>query len=167
MRLKAAGEYSVGRRLAMMAVLATLTAGCAAQTGRPAARPAAAASDPRTATALLRIATVFNNDYDGGDYGPVWDRWDARSQAVISRADYIRRHTECPDSPQSVTVEDASPGPGAAWIVDYATGGVQLRDYWFYVRGRWVFDLVLSNPDSVQLYRLTPDRYVAELGCAH
>ena len=27
--------------------------------------------------ALLKIATVFNNDYDGGDYGPVWDRWDA------------------------------------------------------------------------------------------
>ena len=157
----------MGRRLAMMAALAALTAGCAAQAARPAARPTVAGSDPRTATALLRIATVFNNDYDGGDYGPVWDRWDARSQAVISRADYVRRHTECPDSPQSVTVEDASPGPGRAWVVDYETGGVQLHDYWFYVRGRWVFDLVLSNPDSVRLYRLTPQQYVAELGCAH
>ena len=155
------------RRVAIAAVLAVLAAGCAGQGSRPAARPSAVARDPQTMTALLKIATVFNNDYDGGDYGPVWDRWDARSQAVISRADYIRRHTECPDSPQSVTVEDASPGPGGAWIVDYATGGVQLHDYWFCVRGRWVFDLVLSNPDSVRLYRLTPQQYVAELGCAH
>jgi hypothetical protein len=68
----------------------------------------------------------------------VWDRWDARS-----------------------------PGPGGAWIVDYEAGGVQLRDYWFYVRGRWVFDLVLSNPDSVKLYRLSPPHYLAALGCTH
>jgi hypothetical protein len=156
------------RRLAIMAAVTALAAGCTAQASRPAARPSAAARDPRTMAALLKIATVFNNDYDGGgDYGPVWDRWNARSQAIISRADYIRRHTECPDSPQSVTVEDASPGPGGAWIVDYEAGGVQLRDYWFYTGGRWVFDLVLSNPDSVKLYKLTPQQYVAELGCAH
>jgi hypothetical protein len=117
--------------------------------------------------ALLEIATRFNNNYDGGNYGPVWDRWDARSQAIIARADYIRRHTECPDSPKSVTVEDASPGPGGAWIVDYRTAGVQLHDYWFYQHGRWVFDLPLSNPDSVGLYELTPQQYVAQLGCAH
>jgi hypothetical protein len=161
---------SVLRRVAItvvLAVLAVLAAGCAAQGYRSAARPTTVARDPRTAAALLKIATVFNDDYDRGVYGPVWDRWDARSQAVISRADYIRRHTECPDSPQSVTVEDASPGPGGAWIVDYETGGVQLHDYWFYVRSRWVFDLVLSNPDSVKLYRLSPQRYLAALGCAH
>jgi hypothetical protein len=151
----------------MAAVVAVLATGCAGQSSRSAARPPAAARDPRTAAALLKLATVFNNDYDRGVYGPVWDRWDARSQAVISRADYIRRHTECPDSPQSVTVEDASPGPGGAWIVDYDAGGVQLRDYWFYVDGRWVFDLLLSNPDAVKLYRLSPRQYVAALGCAH
>jgi hypothetical protein len=152
-------------RLVMIAAVVALAAGCTAQAARPAERSSAAARDPRTAAALLKIATVFNSDYDGGVYGPVWDRWDARSQAVISRADYIRRHTECPDSPQSVTVEDASPGPGGAWIVDYETGGVQLHDYWFYARGRWVFDLMLSNPDSVKLYRLSPQQYIAALGC--
>lgn len=151
----------------LLAAVAILAAGCSGQGSQPAARPSATARDPRTTAALLEIATRFNNDYDGGVYGPVWDRWDARSQAIIARADYIRRHTECPDSPQSVTVEDASPGPGGAWIVDYASGGVQLHDYWFYLHGRWVFDLPLSNPDSVELYKLTPQRYVAELGCAH
>ena len=51
--------------------------------------------------------------------------------------------------------------------MDYEIGGVQLRDYWFYVHDRWVFDLVLSNPSSVRLYKLTPQQYLAELGCGH
>lgn len=150
-----------------MAVIAVLAAGCTAQASRPAARPSAVVRDPRTAAALLKIATVFNDDYDSGVYGPVWDRWDARSQAIITRADYIRRHTECPDSPQSVRVEDARQGPRGAWVVDYEAAGVQLHDYWFYTAGRWAFDLVLSNPDSVKLYRLTPQQYVATMNCAH
>lgn len=149
-----------------LAALLILAAGCARPARHPAVVPPASAPDPHTMTALLKIATLSNNDYDTGVYGPVWDRWDARSQAIIPRADYVQRHTDCPDSPQSVTVEDASAGPGGAWIVDYESGGVQLRDYWFYVRGRWVFDLPLSNPDAVRLYKLTPQQYVAELGCA-
>jgi predicted nuclease of predicted toxin-antitoxin system len=32
-------------------------------------------SDPRTASALLKIATAFNHDYDTGDYGLVYARW--------------------------------------------------------------------------------------------
>ena len=32
---------------------------------------------------------------------------------------------------------------------------------------RWVFDLVLSNPGAVKLYRMPPQQYVATLGCAH
>jgi hypothetical protein len=156
------------KQVAVAVVLAVLAAGCAGHGNAPTVRPPlAVARDPRTTAALLKVATTFNNDYDRGVYGPVWDRWDARSQAVIGRADYIRRHTECPDSPQSVTVEGASPGPGGTWIVDYETGGVQLRDYWYYVGDRWVFDLVLSNPDSVRLYKLSPQQYIAELGCAH
>ena len=55
--------------------------------GTPATSPG---PDPKTAAALIRIAQVFNTDYGNNIDGPVWDRWDARSQAVISRADYIR-----------------------------------------------------------------------------
>ena len=48
--------------------------------------------------------------------------------------------------------ESASPGdPQGAWLVRYDLGGQQLTDYWFYVSHRWVFDLVLSNPDAVRL----------------
>jgi len=62
--------------------------------------------------------------------------------------------------------ESGSPA-GGAWLVDYEIGGQQLTDYWFYVHRRWVFDLVLSNPDAVKLYRMSPQQYAAAVGCAH
>jgi hypothetical protein len=52
-------------------------------------------------------------------------------------------------------------------VVHYELGGQQLTDYWFYVRRRWEFDLLLSNPSAVKLYRLSPAKYVAAVGCAH
>lgn len=111
---------------------------------------------------------MFNHEYDNGDYGPVYDRWDARSQVVISRADYIRRHTGCPSAPHAAAhVEGATPGPQGAWLVDYEIGGQRLTDYWFYVGGRWVFDLVLGNPGAVKLYKLSPRQYVKAVGCSH
>jgi hypothetical protein len=51
--------------------------------------------------------------------------------------------------------------------VHYQIGGQQLTDYWFYIQHRWVFDLILSNPDAVKLYRMSQSQYVAALGCAH
>jgi hypothetical protein len=30
-----------------------------------------------------------------------------------------------------------------------------------------VFDLVLSNPDAVSLYRMPAQQYVAAVGCSH
>ncbi len=155
--------------VAIAAVAVTLlTAGCTASTARPAASPALMPPDPHTAAALLRIATAFNQDYDSGRYAPVYARWDARSQAIIRQADYIRRHEDCPGAGNAPSrTESASPGLGGTWLVHYEIGGQQLTDYWFYVRGRWVFDLVLSNPDAARLYRLSPQRYAAAVGCAH
>jgi hypothetical protein len=81
-----------------VAVAALLAAGCSGSTGHSAGSSASVPPDPRTASALLKIATVFNRGYDTGDYGPVYARWDARSQAIITRAGYIRRHKDCPRS---------------------------------------------------------------------
>jgi hypothetical protein len=145
-----------------------LVAGCTAAAGRPARPPAPLPPDQRTAAALLKIATAFNNDYDNGDYGPVYARWDARSQAILAKADYIERHRECPGAGHvQARTENVSTGPHGAWLVHYEIGGQQLTDYWFYVHRRWVFDLVLSNPSSVRLYRMSAQRYAAFLGCAH
>ena len=148
--------------------VALFAAGCTEGTGHTAAPAASLPPDPHTTRALLRIATMFNHDYDTGDSGPVYTRWDARSQAIITRADYIRRHRDCPSGSHTMSqTESVSPGRHGAWLVHYEIGGQQLTDYWFYVHRRWVFDLVLSNPDAVKLYRMSPSQYAAALGCNH
>ena len=151
---------------AAVAALVLLAAGC---TDHPAVSPAPLPTDPHTASALLKIATVFNHDHDTGNYAPVYARWDASSQAIITRADYIARHKDCPGgSPALSQTESVSPrGPQGAWLVHYQIGGQQLTDYWFYIQRRWVFDLVLSNPDAVKLYRMSQSQYIAAVGCAH
>jgi hypothetical protein len=68
--------------VAVVITAALLAEGCTASTGHSTAHAAASSSpppDPRTAPALLKIATAFNDHYDNGDYGPVYDRWDTRS----------------------------------------------------------------------------------------
>ena len=150
------------------AAAALLAAGCSAtSTGHTAARAVSLPPDPHTASALLKIAAMFNRDYDNGNYGPVYTRWDARSQAIITRAEYIRRHKDCPGAPHVASVtESVSRGPRGAWLVHYQIAGQQLTHHWFYARHRWVFDLVLSNPGAVKLYRMSPQQYVTALGCA-
>ena len=88
----------MSRLLIAVAVAAAtlLAAACTAGTRHPVASALPLLPDPYTASALLKIAALLNHDYDTGDYGPVYARWDARSQAMITRADYIRRHTDCP-----------------------------------------------------------------------
>lgn len=156
--------------LAVLALTACSSAAHQASRSHTSLAPAAAVEpgpDPKTAAALVRIAQTFNNDYDDNNDGPVWDRWDARSRAVISRAEYIRRHAVCATAPQGpARVEGATPGgPHGAWLVAYEIGGQQFTDYWSYIRRRWVFDLLLSNPLAARQYRLPFARYAAEIGC--
>jgi hypothetical protein len=160
----------VMRQLTAVAACAAVlfVAGCTASLSHPAASPAPLPPDPHTAVALLKIAATFNRDYDTGDYGPVYARWDARSQAILTSADYLRRHRDCPSTSHALSqTENVSPGPHGVWLVHYEIGGQQLTDYWFYVHRRWVFDLVLSNPDAVKLYRMSPGQYAVALGCNH
>ena len=63
--------------IATAAAAVLLAAGCTAGGGHPAAFPAPLPPDPHTAAALLEIATAFNHDYDTGDSGLVYTRWDA------------------------------------------------------------------------------------------
>ncbi len=160
------------QRAAILVLILALAACSSADHRSPAPQPAQTTAgiprpglDPRTAAALVRIAQTFNNNYDRNDDGPVYDRWDARSQAIITRAEYIRRHAECATAPQSAHVEDAIAGPRGTWLVHYEIDGQQLTDYWFYRHGRWQFDLLLSNPDAARLYRLPFAKYAIQIGC--
>jgi hypothetical protein len=98
-----------------------VAAGRTASAAHPSASPRPLPPDPHTAAALLTIATTFNHDYDTSDYRPVYTRCDARSQAIITRADDIQRHKDCPKGSQILSQnEDASPGgPDGTWRVHF------------------------------------------------
>lgn len=125
------------------------------------------APEQKNAKTLIALAQAFNDNYGRNNDGPVYDRWDRTSQAIITRADYIHRHAVCATAPeQPAYVESAVPGPNGAWLVHYTINGLQFTDYWFYIQGRWRFDLILSNPAAVKLYRLPYATYVSQLGCS-
>jgi hypothetical protein len=96
----------------------------------------------------------------------VYARWDRASQAVISEADYVRRHTECVSSAGArAVVEAVRPGPRRFWLVRYEIGGQQFVDYWSYQAGHWRFDLLRSNPSAVGQYRMPFAQYAKAVGC--
>ncbi len=122
--------------------------------------------EPTTSTELVRVATSFDHDYQFNIDGPTWDRFDPASQALISRANYIRWHQECPASPGPATVLRATRLAGGWWRVDYEIGAVVLHDYWHQIDGRWRFSLVRSNPSAAALYASTFANFVRATGCS-
>lgn len=160
----------------VVSVIALLNGSCASPTlarpsdtaHAPSGSPARAstATEAKTAATLIRVATTFNNDFGANNDGPVYARWDSRSQAIISGAEFVRRHEQCATAPQAPAhVQTATRGPAGAWLVRYSIGGQEFTDYWYYMRGRWAFDLILSNPQAVKLYRLSGPAYAAAVGC--
>jgi hypothetical protein len=121
--------------------------------------------EPVSAGELTRVATQFNDDFQVNDVGPVWDRFDAQSQAVIPRARYLRWHQECPTSPGVATTLGVRRVSGGWWVMDYSIGGVVLHDYWHQVQGHWRFNLVRSNPSAVSLYSSNFTNYARASGC--
>lgn len=149
------------------AVVAVAAGGCGGGSS-PARSTGAAPHDPKTAAALLRIASAFNHDYATNRDAAVYARWDPASRAVISRAGYLQRHRDCPSPPeQDVRTWGVAHGPGGAWLVHYSIGGQQFTDWWYYVDGRFEFDLPRSNPSAVALYRSSPAQYAKAVGCTH
>jgi hypothetical protein len=121
--------------------------------------------EPETRAALVAAATRFNADYARNRPTLVYARFDAASRRVITEAEYVRRHRECPNPPGTATTEGAAPVGDGDWRVRYVIDGVALADYWHYVAGRWRFDLVRSNPDAVRLYREPFAAYRVDVGC--
>jgi hypothetical protein len=129
------------------------------------AHRAPSSSEPATSAELVRVATQFDDDYQFNVDGAVWDRFDVSSQALISRANYVRWHQECPASPGVATIRSASSLTSGWWVVNYEIGGVSLRDYWHRVNGRWRFSLRRSNPSASALYSSTFAAFARATGC--
>ena len=161
------GMMEQWRAIAAFAALAiAASAGLGACGTKPAPATARPSPEPRTARRLLAVASSFNRDYAANDVAPVYARWDARSRGVISEAQYVLRHRECPSHPGAPVTESAAPSGDGWWVVHYSVDGVQLTDYWTYQGGRWRFDLFRSNPGAVSLYRLPMAKYMQAVGCA-
>lgn len=123
-------------------------------------------SESVTLVTLTSVATQFNHDYQFNDDGPVWDRFDPASQALITRARYVKWHRECPASPGAAKTLSASRVTVGWWMVSYEISGVTLHDYWHRVAGRWRFSLVRSNPAAASLYPLSFAAYAKAVGCS-
>ncbi|MBW4029768.1 MAG: hypothetical protein HIU57_03700 [Acidobacteria bacterium] len=123
-------------------------------------------SEAATARGLVHVATQFEHDYQHNVDGPVWDRFDDASRALITRARYVQWHRSCPTSPVDATILNASPLSKGWWAVTYEISGVMLRDYWHRVAGQWRFSLVRSNPTSAVLYASTFANFARVNGCA-
>ncbi len=126
----------------------------------------AGTSEPATAAALTRVATQFNHDYQTNDVGPVWERFDDASRALITEVRYLRWHHECPASPGPATTLGVTRAAGGWWIVEYSIGGVRLHDYWHRQHGAWRFSLVRSNPAAARAYESTFAHFALLNGCA-
>jgi len=164
-RSKSSGRAHPLLLIMVLVFTMVLATGCG-HTVPTAPKPAPRARhDPRTEHALLQIARQFNDDYAANRDAAVYDRWDAQSRAVIGRAAYIGRHRECPTAPGRATIQ-GSVHAGSWWLVHYSISGANLTDYWHYERGRWMFDLIRSNPQAVRLYRLPAAEYFKAVGCA-
>ena len=125
-----------------------------------------ASGEPDAAARLTLVATQFNHDYQVGNTGAVWDRYDARSRAVISRARDVRWHQECPTSPGVATTTDVVHQRGGWWRVDHTIDGVMLHDYWHQEEGHWRFSLLRSNPTLVALYSSSFQNFARAVGCS-
>lgn len=153
------GNGRTTARVVALALVLALATACGSTV------PSASRRDPHTVAALLKIARRFNANYSANRDGATYDRFDAASRAVIGRAEYVRRHKECPDAPGPSIVLGATRVAGGYWAVRYSISGTPLTDYWHYVGGHWRFSLVRSNPGAVTLYRLPAHRYFVALGC--
>jgi hypothetical protein len=123
------------------------------------------ASEPTTSAQLRQDAITFNHNYSKNNVGPVYDMWDAASQKLISRAEYIYRHQLCPTNPGPAIIREITPGANKFWQVHYLIDQAKLVDYWRYQNGHWRFDLFKSNPEAVVLYKLNRKQYEKAVGC--
>ncbi|GAA0318535.1 hypothetical protein GCM10010151_05480 [Actinoallomurus spadix] len=51
------------------------------------------------------MATEEFDSYAAGDYGAAWDLWTAAGKRAISRANYVKLFTLCPEIAQGVRFE--------------------------------------------------------------
>jgi hypothetical protein len=119
--------------------------------------------DP-SAVGLRAAAQVVLAAYSSGQWGVFWDHWDPASQALITRAEYIRRKTACPRiTGVPISISAVQPGANGLWnVVGHGIGSAVTYQF-RYSQGTWSY--VITDPaikaDLVEPYA----RYIARPGC--
>jgi hypothetical protein len=119
----------------------------------------AAVSGGLKAAALAVLAAAAT-----GDWGTFWDHWDAASQALIGRDEYLRRKQVCPGTTGApITVVSEFPGANGIWTVRGRRGGSVILYQFRYERGQWAY--VVTDPSVKASLKATYEQYVARPGC--
>jgi hypothetical protein len=120
-------------------------------------------TQPQTAAGLKTAALVVLGTYAGGNWGAFWDQWDPASQALITRAEYIRRKTACPGVRGSITFVSLQSTATGIWNVVGRRGGSLISYQFRYDKGAWVY---VVTDATVKAELVEPyASYVARPGC--
>jgi hypothetical protein len=125
--------------------------------------PTTTTTQAPTATGLRAAALVVLATYSGGNWGAFWDHWDPASQALITRAEYIKRKTACPGVTGSITVVSLKSTASGIWNVVGRRGGSLITYQFRYDEGAWAY-VVTDATVKAQLQEPFA-RYVARPGC--
>jgi hypothetical protein len=125
--------------------------------------PTTTTTQPQTADGLKAAALVVLGTYAGGNWGAFWDHWDPASQALIGRAEYIRRKTACPGIAGSITLVSVKSTSTGIWNVQGRRGGSVISYQFRYNNGAW--DYVVTDAAVKAQLKEPYDSYVARPGC--
>jgi hypothetical protein len=126
--------------------------------------PITTTTQAQTADGLKAAALGVLATYAGGNWGAFWDHWDPASQALITRAEYIRRKTACPGTTGSITLVSLRPGSNGIWNVHGRRGGSVISYQFRYHKGAWAY-VVTDATVKAQLAEPYAS-YIARPGCA-
>lgn len=113
---------------------------------------ASTAAAPKTVEAARAVATEEAAAASSGDWAGAWGLWSAAGKKAISRADYVRLHTECKTiTGVPLTVDNVRLEGDTAAVVRISWMGFAFSYTEVYESGQWRWQ---SNPDDTADYAL-------------
>lgn len=151
------------RALAWIVIVLALSSCTSKQpAASPSPTPLALGAEPLSAQQLKAFSVVHFGAFSSGDWGAVWDDFDAPSKAVVTRAEYIHRLTECskydPNRGKRAVVQGVADNHDGTWSVVVRYGNLQITFPARYENGHWRFIL---NDAARAAMRMRFDRYIA------
>lgn len=136
----------------LMGMVAVLAAACGPATNTP------PAGEAKTETAARAAAQVVADRFASGDWAGAWDMFGTASQKVITRAGYVKIHTDCHFAVGVPFTIKALRAEGDGYVVQYDRAGAILSYPLLFEQGHWRLQLTESD---LALYAQGPDKVIA------